>query len=764
VIIEQLHAENVFKFVRLELDNLPRKGLIAVTGANESGKTAILETICFALFGRTFSLQGPELTELIHWGENRCSATLQFSGRDGASYWVTRFLDSAGKQGARLHRSDTGEILARGTAAVQESVLQKCGFDYGELLDSVYLLEEEAGAPSAPAATVKTLAGVAAMERVALEIRGEIQTHREQIGEVEEQIAQTRRQIQELGVEELTLERLEANEQELLEGIADAEVRLAGIEQAVAGLGQEMARFRQAVGELIANDQDGPAERWLARLANAEKALESVDRAALCVAGDQSAGPGAEIRVQIGALRANWAAFEDLRSQAVVQRKRLESLLSAQETEPSAQSEHEDEEPVPDSAEQAPGLLAQARHVETKLTATALRRGRARTALAIVLALGALAWLAWGLVSRPPETFAGSELVQWLTTQFPAVEIAVQQRWLLGCAILTSALSLVFLYRARALGSVVRRLDGQKTALANEIEALRNRVARLQGVEGLWVRDVVTTLIETGDEEAQAVTRAFSEGVGRTLVDEQAWSELRQTIQEAAQRYEERTAELRNRAEQAAAAIRGELTALRGEVTASGEQISAETERRDAARHLTETLAAFDGEIDTHRHEIAIREAALSLLSGVTRQRAERFSADLRSFVGRIMPLLTEQRYQHLHLGEELEVSVFSNEKHDFVRLSELSTGTQRQILLALRLALAEGLSEANGGEPGQCILLDEPFAFYDQQRLQATLNALPQISERLSQFWIIAQQLPAEASFARHVRCERDNDQLGSA
>ena len=52
MIIHSIHAVNVLKYARLNLDNLPEKGKIAVSGANESGKTAIVETIAFACLGR----------------------------------------------------------------------------------------------------------------------------------------------------------------------------------------------------------------------------------------------------------------------------------------------------------------------------------------------------------------------------------------------------------------------------------------------------------------------------------------------------------------------------------------------------------------------------------------------------------------------------------------------------------------------------------------------------------------------------------------
>ena len=83
MIIERLQAENVLKYARLDLDDIPAAGLIAIVGDNESGKSSIGEAVCFALFGRTFSLGPDELGKVIRWGESRCSIRLDLRTPDG---------------------------------------------------------------------------------------------------------------------------------------------------------------------------------------------------------------------------------------------------------------------------------------------------------------------------------------------------------------------------------------------------------------------------------------------------------------------------------------------------------------------------------------------------------------------------------------------------------------------------------------------------------------------------------------------------------
>ena len=104
MIIHSIRATNVLKYAELSID-LADKGLIGISGANESGKSSIGETVCFALFGRTFSVAEDEIDKVVRWGENHCAVTLEFSVED-QRYVLSRFLDRDGKHSAKLSLAD----------------------------------------------------------------------------------------------------------------------------------------------------------------------------------------------------------------------------------------------------------------------------------------------------------------------------------------------------------------------------------------------------------------------------------------------------------------------------------------------------------------------------------------------------------------------------------------------------------------------------------------------------------------------------------
>jgi exonuclease SbcC len=94
------------------------------------------------------------------------------------------------------------------------------------------------------------------------------------------------------------------------------------------------------------------------------------------------------------------------------------------------------------------------------------------------------------------------------------------------------------------------------------------------------------------------------------------------------------------------------------------------------------------------------------------------------------------------------------------MQLEEISSGTQRQIMLAVRLALSQQFINTTLG-CRQFIFLDEPFAFFDEARTLSALRALPQLSAELSQIWIVAQVFPKDFAFDLQIHCRPDADVL---
>ena len=86
---------------------------------------------------------------------------------------------------------------------------------------------------------------------------------------------------------------------------------------------------------------------------------------------------------------------------------------------------------------------------------------------------------------------------------------------------------------------------------------------------------------------------------------------------------------------------------------------------------------------------------------------------------------ITNNKYEDIKVDERLNVKTEIGYQYQY--LERLSRGTIEQIYFALRLAIADMIYG-----PGEVpILLDDTFAYYDDNRLKATLNMLSEESNR---------------------------------
>jgi len=639
MIITSLHAENVLKYARLTLHHVPEQGVFAVSGHNESGKSSIGETICFALFGRTFSLDAQHIRKIIRWGESRCNVVVTF--RLGSEHLrLTRLLDGDGNHSARLARvGDEDHPIARGADKVAAALQERLGYDFNEFIESYYLAQREITTPHPHSEAVKIMAGLAPLERVSREFRNEIAIERGGIDETRAKIRDVDADIEDLGVEEALLPRLEQQRiadakaegtlQDLADSLAKAKAKYAENRPAIAA-----AKGRQAVSGFLAF----------------------------------------MLFVLAVVLGGTWAALTF----------------------------------APDE----PGTQWVRDHVLTQaLSDWGQRKGEY------------LEWMLYGAIG-----LAVLFLVSGLRRELAKARVKELRE---TCTRLGDTLLSVH--------TTATQLDAFKDA-PKASEPVRGEpvLGMSLGERSPSVGDAPLPEVERpDDEEVRRMSRLIAadeapevqaEGL---MARELAW-----------------LAHLINHRTGALVDLDRELTIERG--------------RHHRVLRLREMRGGFLTTIEDHEGRIAVREAAESLLRGAAQQISHRFNRDVRNLVGKTLPLFTDGRYEHLQIDGDLNVRVFSSDKRDFMDLDEISSGTQRQIMLALRLALSQQLLDRTGKDR-QFVFLDEPFAFFDEARTRRALAELPGLSERIPQIFIVAQAFPYELAggFTLHLQCAREKDVL---
>lgn len=126
--------------------------------------------------------------------------------------------------------------------------------------------------------------------------------------------------------------------------------------------------------------------------------------------------------------------------------------------------------------------------------------------------------------------------------------------------------------------------------------------------------------------------------------------------------------------------------------------------------------------ISEEEKELEKKREALEL----ARTRIQEVSGDVRKETGirlanrtaEILGEITEGRYSRIFIEGEMEISIFDGIRK--IPLYMLSRGTIEQVYFAVRMAASEILYEESFP-----VILDDTFAFYDEQRMKAALRWL---------------------------------------
>jgi hypothetical protein len=129
------------RYETLELKDLP-KGVIAIVGENESGKSTIGEAIAFAVFGRAIRTEGTDPTQAIHWDADECTTAIEIETPRNGRYRIERRVTRTGDFEARLKDAD-GALLADGPREVAAALSRLLGYDFSAFRYSFYVAQGE---------------------------------------------------------------------------------------------------------------------------------------------------------------------------------------------------------------------------------------------------------------------------------------------------------------------------------------------------------------------------------------------------------------------------------------------------------------------------------------------------------------------------------------------------------------------------------------------------------------------------------------------
>ncbi|HPQ97113.1 MAG TPA: hypothetical protein PLN94_16170, partial [Thiolinea sp.] len=196
-------------------------------------------------------------------------------------------------------------------------------------------------------------------------------------------------------------------------------------------------------------------------------------------------------------------------------------------------------------------------------------------------------------------------------------------------------------------------------------------------------------------------------------------------------------------------------TALDGFVRVLDQDVVHEQTLVEQYQGLNQGLTDREAEARRHHHTMRVQDMALTLVQRASEHSAARFNSIVHKRCQALLADFTQAHYDSLEINTDFALRVLSREKGDFLDFEEISAGTQRQIALAMRVALANALAEST--DAGQQLLfLDEPFAFFDPERTSATLQSLKEMTDgRVCQIWVTVQSVLDGMAGAYLVYCD---------
>jgi hypothetical protein len=294
-----------------------------------------------------------------------------------------------------------------------------------------------------------------------------------------------------------------------------------------------------------------------------------------------------------------------------------------------------------------------------------------------------------------------------------------------------------------------RELAGHEAAL---LAAYAKAGARASDLKDARAEYDALAACAKADEDAFAKAREAEEALRVALAGqtpeqlETALAAAEARLREHVAQHGELATDPRERAEldRRLAELHGRIESAAGESSA----LAARIEEREAASGDPATLEERIAILCDRQRRFEQAGEAIRLaregLAEAAREAHRAFVPHLNAALIRDLPRVTGGRYTRATIGDALEINVVAPETGALVPIQALSRGTQDQIALVERLAIARMLDPATGRAP---LLLDDPFGHTDPDRRRQALELLGELaSERQI---IIATEDPALAALA---------------
>lgn len=758
----RLHAKTDVAF--------PRQGTVGIIGANESGKSALLEAIEWAFFGGD-ATRGTMDGVRWHRAPARHTASVYVDFEIGGR----RYSIERGENNARLIDVTEGTTLVEGTRAVNEFVPTLIGMTHGEFAAS-YLVRQK---------DVTRIADMLPTERQAFirQVMG--------VGKIDEALKNARKRKAELAQERRGLEAGLGERDPLEKDVADAEEHLEKKSAAERGFGRRAARTTEEHEKALAalNESSSLKDAHDRLKREHDNAANSVEATALEIERlENRVKDQKEAKLRIARATPELSKVPDLRKErdelveakaAAGERERLQerdaSLATVIENATGGLKEVESEIAAFDEEEYE---AVDRRVTELDAELDVLRRSREENRTK-KLAAAQSAEKEATRYERRLEAIqeAGAEgdcptCLRTLDEQFQAVVDTLTEEMERLRAQAKEARQ-----EAQALTSPTD--DEVETEIAHEAaekEFHRVREAKQQAAEAERRKKALTERREEAEAERRKVqTRlaelpeadtdtdrlaeidaklACLEELDESLAGDRGLVSQVDDTQKRLAQHRERKAEAEKELKETEEAIdalrfdadeherlraveettRKEKEDARVAHARAEEALQAAVDRLKTAKERLEEYdrkAEHLGEVLNQHH---LHEKVDARLSDFRVAVAATIRPEMEELMSGFVHLLTDGRHEAVTLSEDFEATLHESG----VPVEVVSGGTEDIAALAMRLAISQMISE-RAGHPLSLLILDEPFGSLDVVRRGNVLNLIQRLRGVFEQVIVIS-------------------------
>lgn len=724
--IKQLLATDFMRYHEVRLDNLPQKGLFAIQGANESGKSTLGQLIYFALSGK--SLYGSSPEDLINWEKNQLKVEATFE-HEGKIVNVYRQVDRDGSNFSKM--TIDNELCAQGNDQVAEKINQLIGYHPTELKHSFLITHRvlQSLLQSNPSSHVEFMVGVNKIENL-------IKTGNKSAEKLIDQIQDCHQHIKELddkknniGYSEEEELALQTQREELEEKQKNLE---AALHQKKEELGVTQGQLATVESESKVIPQRIDTESFVQLCSELPAVIRKLNDLPLQGKSQEHLQQSISILDRINRYQQGCELLADKFEQQL-HAFRVRLGITNQESETPAKDSFKSREERQTGKCKRASALRKFWLWTTFLLLTCIIFCTAAyikhdQVLKFSRSIGLEQWLDNKQLAQ--NWFSFKEMFKPGEKGYPMHETA----WAVCGGMLFLQLLLIFITLKSNL--TLHRQQNELHLIQEEKKVVQNEYHTLLTVDFKEMNEVADVIDGSRQDELKEAFLQFKEehplfvesDYKTEAVVHQARQRLDELIQSIKLRIHQIQLELQQ-AEEGIAAEKNQLNTVLPKLENIQKKKSQFIEACDKKSELNELS-------ENMKKDLAVYQCMKELADGCKKSMLTRLKVIFTNLYKNILPKITSDRYASVKMDENFKIRVFSDERNDFVPLEQLSSGTNDLFILIFQIILTHGFMESKKVDD-HFIFLDEPLLAVDTGRYQHLTDLLPAITPKFNQVFL---------------------------